>query len=67
MSSYIYGNNDTEKDLLQIPHFKTLAEAKENIVPFVPDDVSEFCRFIKIFKDDKTILDLRPMIYSYWS
>jgi len=35
-------------------------------VPRVPPEVSALCRYLKLFKDDKTILDLRPMLYVHW-
>lgn len=33
----------------------------------IPEQVIEFCRFTKMFNDDKTIYSLLPMIYTHWS
>lgn len=47
--------------------FSSYEEALENLVPYVPHSVRLLCEFGEVFNDPKTILDLRPMIYSYWS
>lgn len=36
-------------------------------VPYVYDDIRALCSLLKIFKDEKSILDLRPMYAEWWS
>ena len=38
---------------------------KWNVI--IPSSVEEFCRYTKLFVDEKTIWQLQPMIYTYWS
>lgn len=37
------------------------------VVPRVPPVVRSMCRFLKIFKEEQTINELRPLLYVYWS
>ena len=53
-------------DLASELQFGTIDEAAANIAPLVPEVVAEFCKFLRVFKDERTILSLRPMILSYW-
>jgi hypothetical protein len=46
--------------------FKDPSEAFACIAPLVPEIVLEFCRFLKLFKDEETIGLLRPMLVTYW-
>lgn len=54
-------------DLARVVGFKDHAEALENVRPVIPEPVVDLCRYLKIFKDEKHILELRPMLYTYWS
>lgn len=47
--------------------FKNEKEARENIVPLVPEIIRKYCEYLKVFKDKSTCLTLKPMIYTYWS
>lgn len=47
--------------------FSSIEEAKEKIIPKIPEGVQEYLKYLKVFKDEKTYLQLRPMIYTYWS
>jgi len=40
---------------------------EESVKPVIPDPIKAICKFAKIFKDEKTILDLTPILYVYWS
>jgi hypothetical protein len=46
--------------------FANVNEAVENVVPFVPPVMVEFCKFLSIFNDEQTVLDLKPMLCVYW-
>jgi hypothetical protein len=46
--------------------FANIDEASANLVPLVPEIVVEFCTFLRLFRDEKTALSLRPMLLSYW-
>jgi len=39
----------------------------EKYTPAIPHELVELLRFGKVFRDDSTIWQLQPMIYSYWS
>lgn len=45
----------------------SLDELDTKITPDIPVEIIEFCNFYKIFKDPKTVYQLKPMIYTYWS
>jgi len=47
--------------------FDSIEDAKTNIVPMVPEIIKELCIYLKVFKDESTILQLKPMIYTYWA
>lgn len=47
--------------------FKSLHDAKETMVPLIPDIIRAVCEFGNIFTDPATINQLRPMFYVYWS
>lgn len=47
--------------------FKNLGEIRRHLAPKIPWDITAMCRFLKLFKHDTTILQLRPMMYCYWS
>ena len=46
--------------------FDSIEDVKKNVVPMVPEMIVELCKYLKVFKDDATILQLKPMIYTYW-
>jgi hypothetical protein len=43
------------------------AEAKENIVPEVPDEIRDLAEFGQLFTKPDVWLQLRPVLYTYWS
>lgn len=47
--------------------FASYDDAKKYIAPEVPKCVELVCKFCKVFRTQKTILQLRPMLYTYWS
>lgn len=54
------------KDFLKLP-FNTFGELKQYYKPRIPWDITVMCRFLKIFRDDNTLKQLRPYLYTYWS
>lgn len=54
-------------DILNKLGFASLEEYENEIVPQIPIEVRLFCEFTKIFKDNKTINELKPCLYTYWS
>lgn len=69
----IEGTNDVESMMISLTElskklgFKDFQEAKENIVPVIPEDIVLLCNWLGIFKDPNTVYQLRPMLYVYWS
>jgi hypothetical protein len=53
--------------LKEVTGIGSLEEAKEKIVPGVPEFIVELCKYLKVFKDEKTVYSLKPMVYTYWS
>lgn len=47
--------------------FGSHKDAMENCRPIVPEDVRYLAEFGQIFKDPETLLQLRPILYTYWS
>ncbi len=47
--------------------FKTEEEMRRCIAPVVPKEVIALLKYCKVFTNDETITELRPMIYWYWS
>jgi len=46
--------------------FKNSEDADENMLPEVPDSIRAWCEYLKVFKDEKTVYQLKPMIYQVW-
>ena len=44
----------------------TKEELDKFIVPIIPAELVELIKYLKIFKNDEDIYQLRPMIYGYW-
>lgn len=44
----------------------TTEEIKKYIIPSIPIDLIEMLKYLEVFKDERSIYDLRPMIYGYW-
>jgi hypothetical protein len=55
------------EDYLKVHGYASLDEFRAIVVPYVPLSVRLLCEYVGVFKDPKTVLSLRPMIYSYWS
>lgn len=47
--------------------FKDHNDAVENVAPIVPPDVKNVAQFLELFTADDVWLQLRPLIYVYWS
>jgi hypothetical protein len=47
--------------------FETHAEADENIVPQVPDEIRDLAEFGQLFTHAGTWRQLRPLLYTYWA
>lgn len=47
--------------------FKDYYDAIDNIIPCIPEEVIYFCKYLKLFNNDETIFELRPMLYVYWA
>lgn len=43
------------------------AEARERVVPKVPDEIRMIAEYADLFTDPDTVRALRPMLYTYWS
>lgn len=57
-----------DSDKLQSRYgFSSLNEAKDNLIPYIPNSLVELIRYLRVFKDPKDIYQLRPMIYTYWA
>ncbi len=50
-----------------LERYKTIDEAISNIFPIIPKEVIYLCKFLNIFKEESTIYQLRPILYTYWS
>jgi hypothetical protein len=47
--------------------YKTFKEYEKFVFPAKPASIIEYANFFKIFKDDKIVHTMKPMIYTYWS
>jgi hypothetical protein len=47
--------------------FTSHNEALKYVAPFVPVDVRNLAKYLELFTNDNVWLDLRPMLYTYWS
>ena len=42
-------------------------EYLKHTTPILPDELITFLKYTKVFHDDSTIFQLRPMIYTLWA
>jgi hypothetical protein len=54
-------------EFLKAKGFGSITEFKNTVVPKVPMSVRYMAEWLGIFKDPKTVLNLRPMVTVYWS
>lgn len=47
--------------------FKSFHDAKDNMIPWIPDRIRYFCEYTNLFNSNETINELRPMLFTYWS
>lgn len=47
--------------------FETWQEARENLVEAPPNDIVNLIRWSGLLTDEKYLLDVKPMLYTYWS
>jgi hypothetical protein len=60
--------NGPELDILaQAAGFEDNGDAWANVAPIVPNDVKNIAQFLMLFTDDSVLLQLRPVLYTYWS
>lgn len=62
-----FGFDDFDDSKLQQLGFQNLDDAKQNLLPAVPSIIVNYCRWLRIFKDDSPLWQLRPILYTYWS
>lgn len=53
--------------LAEILGFKDHKQANRYIAPIVPGEIRALAEYGELFTDDKVLLQLRPLIYCYWS
>lgn len=46
--------------------FTSYQDLKEHMVPLVPQEVRDICEWLEIFEDKRAVLELRPMLLTYW-
>lgn len=46
--------------------FDSIEEADRNIVPILPEEIIMKCKYLQLFNNNKTIYQLRPMLYVFW-
>lgn len=61
------GDPMKKSDYVKQYGFSSSRDFLNNVVPSVPNILVEMCKFLKVFKDDRTIHTLKPMIYVHWS
>jgi hypothetical protein len=47
--------------------FENAAEANENVRPVVPEEIRDLAEFGELFTSPDVVLQLRPLLYVYWS
>lgn len=72
--NWIRGTNATkeldtiELDLLaKACGFESNADAWENVAPIIPRDITNLANFLELFTSPDVLLQLRPILYTYWS
>ncbi|RTK96120.1 MAG: hypothetical protein EKK64_04780 [Neisseriaceae bacterium] len=55
-----------DEHTLAVLGFKDTKECKEFMHPVIPDSLIVSLKYLKIFNDDNTIFQLRPMIFTFW-
>lgn len=58
---------EVDEEYLKTFGFDSIEDVKNNIKPAVPEIIKEYCKWLKIFKDEKIVDTLKPMVYNYWS
>lgn len=51
---------------LQGEGFASYEDLKTHMVPLVPQEVRDICEWLEIFDDERKVLELRPMLLTYW-
>lgn len=63
-------NSDKLKSLveekLRKHGYSSREEYRKNVVPLVPDAVRHTAAYLKLFKNPDTVLQLRPMLVTWW-
>jgi len=55
-----------QQAVAEILGLDTPAEFETHIAPVIPLALVEMLKYVKMFKDERTIYELRPIIYGYW-
>lgn len=55
------------EDLAQTMGFTGRVECDQYLAPVIPGSVRLFCRWARVFRDEQTVNQLRPLLYAYWS
>jgi hypothetical protein len=61
------GPAEHTEEYLRRHGFASKEEFAATVVPYVPHSVRLLCEWAGVFKDPKTALELRPLIYVYWA
>lgn len=61
------GRLERAEELAKSYGFDSAEHLEASVKPVIPDPIKAICKFAKIFKDDKTIFDLIPILYVYWA
>ncbi len=66
-NNLLHYDKDTLMPLVRTLGFNTIKEAEENVLPEVPKEIQMICKYLNLFNNDKTIYQLKPMLYVWWS
>jgi hypothetical protein len=47
--------------------FSSIDEAEKEILPYTPEEIVMFCKYLRLFDDEETIYQLKPLLYVFWS
>jgi len=47
--------------------FESSKDAWENVAPIIPNDIKNLANFLDLFTSPDVLLQLRPILYTYWS
>ncbi|MEI8269796.1 MAG: hypothetical protein WCG45_00340 [bacterium] len=62
----INAGQQVDEETLAVLGFKDTEECKQFLHPVIPDSLVVSLKYLKIFNEDNTIFQLRPMIFTFW-